>query len=238
MIGSRQGWVEAPYVPVPPPSTRWLRNLVWTPARELAIVPGLISRDGGGVPDVMRGEETQLAGAVAEDDAALLAVLPGTHSKWAQRRGRPRRRLPDAHDRRALRRAARAQHPRAAREAQRATARAPGAAFAHGVARGLAGGGLGHAIFGARTLALTGELDAHDVPEWLSGVLIGHEIGAARQWARRSRRGRNARAGDRQRCAGRRATRLRLRRRASRRTPARRCGRPRSDPHRRRAGHL
>ena len=40
------------------------------------------------------------------------------------------------------------------------------------------------AIFGARTLALTGELAADDVADWLSGALIGHEIAAARRWAR------------------------------------------------------
>ena len=37
-----------------------------------------------GTPDVMRGEETQLVGAVAADEASVLAVLPGTHSKWAR----------------------------------------------------------------------------------------------------------------------------------------------------------
>lgn len=182
MIGSRQGWVEAPYVPCPAAVDALARNLVWTPARELAIVPGLISRDGGGVPDVMRGEETQLAGAVTEADDALLAVLPGTHSKWAQVEG-GRVIAFQTHMTGELY-AVLLANSILGRLAKPATAaRAPGAAFAQGVARGLAGGGLGHAVFGARTLALTGELDAHDVPDWLSGVLIGHEIGAARQWA-------------------------------------------------------
>ena len=61
--------------------------------------------------------------------------------------------------------------------------RAEGAAFARGVVRGSAGDGLAHAIFGARTLALAGDLAPEDVGDWLSGVLIGDEIRAARGWA-------------------------------------------------------
>ena len=58
------------------------------------------------------------------------------------------------------------------------------AAFDRGVARGSAGVGLSHAIFGARTLPLSGELAADEVGDWLSGALIGDEIRAARVWAR------------------------------------------------------
>ena len=183
MIGSRQGWVEVPYVACPAALDALARNLVWTPARELAIVPGLISRDGGGVPDVMRGEETQLAGALTDGDDTLLAVLPGTHSKWAQvERGRVV--AFQTHMTGELYAVLLANSILGRLAIQATAAPAPGPAFALGVARGLAGGGLGHAIFGARTLALTGELEAHAVPDWLSGALIGHEIGAARQWAR------------------------------------------------------
>jgi 2-dehydro-3-deoxygalactonokinase len=50
----------------------------------IAIVPGL-SDEHAGVPDVMRGEEVQIFGAIALtglDDG--LFVLPGTHNKWAR----------------------------------------------------------------------------------------------------------------------------------------------------------
>src|SRR5204862_3015951 len=60
---------------------------------------------------------------------------------------------------------------------------ATGDAFARGIANGLAGGGLSHVIFGARSLALTGGLMPKDVGDWLSGALIGQEIQAARAWA-------------------------------------------------------
>lgn len=183
MIGSRQGWVEAPYVECPAAFDALASNLVWSPARELAIVPGLIARDGVGVVDVMRGEETQLAGALDDADDAQLAVLPGTHSKWAQiERGRVIGF--QTHMTGELYAVLLANSILGRLAAQVPAAAAPGPAFAQGVDRGLAGGGLGHVVFGARTLALTGELRAHEVPDWLSGVLIGHEIGAARQWAR------------------------------------------------------
>ena len=48
----------------------------------LAIVPGLTCENEG-VPDVMRGEETQIAGALASEPSTRLVILPGTHSKWA-----------------------------------------------------------------------------------------------------------------------------------------------------------
>ena len=183
MIGSRQGWVEAPYVDCPAAFDALASNLAWSPRRELAIVPGLISRDAVGVPDVMRGEETQLAGAIRDVDGSVLAVLPGTHSKWAQIvNGRVV--AFQTHMTGELYAVLLANSILGRLAAPAVASSVPGPSFAQGVARGLAGGGLGHVIFGARTLALTGGLDAEDVPDWLSGVLIGHEIGAARQWAR------------------------------------------------------
>ena len=67
MIGSRQGWREAPYLPCPASLDALSRGLVDTDGGELAIVPGLSTRDASGVPDVMRGEETQILGAVPAD---------------------------------------------------------------------------------------------------------------------------------------------------------------------------
>jgi 2-dehydro-3-deoxygalactonokinase len=185
MIGSRQGWVEAPYVPCPVSADSLASALVHTPARELAIVPGAIARDEHGIPDVMRGEETQLAGAV-DDGESVLAVLPGTHSKWTHvERGR----LVgfETHMTGELY-AVLLKHSilgRLAAPAEPQRAREAAAAFAHGAARGFASGGLGHLIFGARTLALTGELASSEVAEWLSGLLIGREIRGARTWAQR-----------------------------------------------------
>ena len=85
MVGSRNGWREAPYLDLPADPGRLgasLQSLRAADGRELHIVPGLRNPRG---PDVMRGEETQLAGAVAmapELSARCTVILPGTHSKW------------------------------------------------------------------------------------------------------------------------------------------------------------
>ena len=183
MIGSRQGWIEAPYVTCPAAFDSLAERLAWTPGRELAIVPGLMCRDGSGVPDVMRGEETQLVGTFDDEPAPTLAVLPGTHSKWVQvERGRVvafQTHMTGELYAVLLANSILGRLASAGREGTE-----PSEAFTRGVARGLAESGLAHAIFGARTLALTGELASDDVADWLSGALIGHEIAASRRWAR------------------------------------------------------
>ncbi len=184
MIGSRQGWIEAPYVDCPVELAGLGGVLARTPGGELAIVPGACCRDLAAIPDVMRGEETQLAGALLPEDDRVLAVLPGTHSKWAiVERGHL---VEFATFMTGELYAVLLEHSILGRMADRDAppATTAGAAFTRGVARGLAGGGLTHAIFGARTLALTGELAPAEVGDLLSGVLIGYEIDAARSWAR------------------------------------------------------
>ena len=183
MIGSRQGWVEAPYVECPASLTALGDRLVRVPHNELAIVPGVVTHDAAGIADVMRGEETQLLGAVGRDER-VLAVLPGTHSKWARvehgrvvdfttfMTGELFGVLID--------------HSMLGRLAGHEPGRFVRDAFSRGVARGLADGELLHDLFGARTLALTAALRSEEVADWLSGLLIGREVGAARAWAQRA----------------------------------------------------
>ena len=85
MIGSRQGWREAPYARCPAGADDLVQALLRFEhdGLTLALVPGL-SAENDGMPDVMRGEETQILGALAlsgRDEGLFL--LPGTHSKWA-----------------------------------------------------------------------------------------------------------------------------------------------------------
>jgi 2-dehydro-3-deoxygalactonokinase len=85
MAGARQGWVEAAYrqTPCAPVASGHLTP-VRTGDRRIAvnIIPGLSQDDP---PDVMRGEETQLAGLVARLGLAEATVcMPGTHSKWVR----------------------------------------------------------------------------------------------------------------------------------------------------------
>ena len=111
----RQGWQEAAYLDVPVALDRigTLLTVVERPgATPVHIVPGLIQRHG--LPNVMRGEETQVFGVLrdarAVPDAGLLIGLPGTHSSGSAR-ATARSRLRHLHDRRGLRRAARPHHP-------------------------------------------------------------------------------------------------------------------------------
>ncbi len=83
MAGARTGWREAPYVETPASLDALYRQAV-SPAgvnRPVFILPGVCQRDTGPF-DVMRGEETQLAGAVETGLSNGVFCLPGTHSKW------------------------------------------------------------------------------------------------------------------------------------------------------------
>lgn len=84
MVGARQGWVEAPYsaVPCEPTPVAPFRVPETDPRIRAFVVPGLKQF---APPDVMRGEETQIAGFLASHqnwDGVI--CLPGTHTKWVQ----------------------------------------------------------------------------------------------------------------------------------------------------------
>ena len=83
MIGSRQGWREAEYLDCPLNIGDLAENLTLfeNEGQPVAIVPGL-KLDDGWRYDVMRGEETQLAGFLARrPDYSGTVIMPGTHSK-------------------------------------------------------------------------------------------------------------------------------------------------------------
>ncbi|MTV39150.1 2-dehydro-3-deoxygalactonokinase [Duganella radicis] len=85
MVGSASGWQEVSYLDASVPLEQLPRHLaaVTDPAwaGRAHIVPGYVYRNGAAA-DVMRGEETQLLGAVAQGHRDGWLVLPGTHSKW------------------------------------------------------------------------------------------------------------------------------------------------------------
>ncbi|HKE15251.1 MAG TPA: 2-dehydro-3-deoxy-6-phosphogalactonate aldolase [Kofleriaceae bacterium] len=191
MVGSAQGWREAPYVEIPADAGALagaLTAVVTDGGATLHIVPGL--RERGRLPNVMRGEETQIAGALDElgglaglaPDAAsgapILVGLPGTHSKWAQvGAGRVLQfdtfMTGEVYD-------ALCGHTLLGRTLRRGGDRDL-AAFDRGarVARSPEGrAGVLSTIFSARTLGLAGELSPEGQADYLSGLLIGHEIQA------------------------------------------------------------
>ncbi|MBB3713024.1 2-dehydro-3-deoxygalactonokinase [Limimaricola variabilis] len=80
MVGARQGWVEATYSAVP--CAPLASQLTQVPGGlDVSIIPGLSQAEPA---DVMRGEETQIAGFLAlNPNWSGVLCLPGSHSKWA-----------------------------------------------------------------------------------------------------------------------------------------------------------
>jgi 2-dehydro-3-deoxygalactonokinase len=171
MVGSRQGWVEAPYVQCPAGEREIARHLVKADER-IWIVPGVSYVDESGVPDVMRGEETQILGVMEQLREEAVVCLPGTHSKWLRVRGGKivAFRTYFTGELFAVLKA----HSLLGRMMEDG---APDErAFAEGVDRSADEGGLLHHLFGVRTRGLFGELAAGPSASYLSGLLIGHEL--------------------------------------------------------------
>ena len=182
MIGSRQGWLEAPYVDVPAGLAGLAAALVRVPfdAADVFVVPG-VKALAGDAADVMRGEEVQVFGAMARlatDHGRF--VLPGTHSKWVEvEAGRIAHfatyMTGDVY-------AALRDHTilGALMAAGGESAESTGEAFRHGVRDGAREGSPGallHRLFGVRTAGLFGRFEAAELPDYLSGLLIGAELG-------------------------------------------------------------
>ena len=177
MIGSRQGWQEAPYAKCPAGAVDIVKSLATIDhaRRDISLVPGL-STENDAMPDVMRGEETQIFGALSLTGAASgLFLLPGTHSKWAEvAAGRivAFRTFMTGEVFGALK-----DHTILGRLMRDA---APDAdAFARGVKEGAAldsAGALLNRVFATRTLGLMGRLPDTALADYFSGLLIGAEI--------------------------------------------------------------
>ncbi|UCU97623.1 2-dehydro-3-deoxygalactonokinase [Acidovorax radicis] len=187
MVGSAQGWKEAPYLNTPTSLDDLARSLTVVHRgtdKPLHIVPGLLQR--GSLPNVMRGEETQvlgvLAGGPATGDASVLIGLPGTHSKWVTATAGAQGRCIQHFDTFMTGEVFAALRGHTILGKTMQTPAAPDdTAFARGlaVARGDdAQRGLLSHIFSSRTLGLTGALPASAQADYLSGILIGHEISA------------------------------------------------------------
>jgi 2-dehydro-3-deoxygalactonokinase len=177
MIGSRQGWVEAPYVATPLGVADLASGLGKAPfdAAEVRIVPGLKTTTDD-AHDVIRGEETQVFGALARlgiEGGRFL--LPGTHSKWVIVEGSRVTAFATYMTGEVF--SAAREHTILGRLMKEGTP--SGDAFLRGVAYGAwpgSPGALLHRLFGVRTAGLFGEIEAVDLGDYLSGLLIGAEI--------------------------------------------------------------
>ena len=201
MVGSRQGWREAPYLSLPIAVDRIGSTLSTVHTRNgqiVHIVPGLI--ENSALPNVMRGEETQVIGALSmldfgktpsraeqqnEQDEILIG-LPGSHSKWVQVRIQHREGQSHIEHFHTFMTgevyAALCEHTILGRGMQTSDVNGDyHAAFDRGVLvpQTPAGrAGVLSTIFSTRTLGLTGVLDGAGQREYLSGLLIGHEVAA------------------------------------------------------------
>lgn len=177
MLGSRQGWLEVPYIELPADATQLagaIRTVRAGDGLDVHIVPGLHNSRG---PDVMRGEETQLLGALVlrpELAAGSHWILPGTHSKWVGVRAGA---VVDfftvmTGELFALLR----EHSMLCSDSIEPVTDPE--AFDRGViaARDSGAAGAFSRLFSARALMLDGALAAGEVPEYLSGLLIGEEL--------------------------------------------------------------
>lgn len=192
MVGSQHGWREAPYAACPAGAEGLLAAAVsvdWR-GRELRLLPGLRCADARGVPDVMRGEETQVQGALQRRPALAARsciVMPGTHSKWAELRDAAVQGFATQMTGELF--ALLRQHSVLARlmPVETSSGSAPagsGEGFAAGVdaARDAGEGGLLHQLFAVRSLGLMQQLPPAELPDYLSGLLLGHELRAGLAW--------------------------------------------------------
>ena len=175
MVGSRQGLVETAYLQCPVGLADLAKAVVKVnlDGMEALLIPGVATTDSYGVPEVMRGEETQAMGMLDACGGAGIICVPGTHSKWiniadnaiasfitcmtgdvfsALRNGTILSRTMTVGN------------------------HMNNAAFLRGVARSADAGGLLHHLFSVRTLALMDDLAPSDSSSYLSGLLIGHEV--------------------------------------------------------------
>jgi 2-dehydro-3-deoxygalactonokinase len=188
MVGSREGWVMAPYANCPADAAAIAKAMIPVDlggGRQAHIVPGLFCEPAPGAADVMRGEETLVLGSGVDDG---LVCLAGTHPKWVlMREGRIER---FATYMTGEMYALLCEHSMIGRPATE-----PGdpAGFALGLEAALRNSGedgrarvgLLNLLFGARAAVVSGRMAADLLGPYISGLLTGDEInGALAQFSR------------------------------------------------------
>lgn len=192
MVGSKDGWAEAAYRRLPVDLASGTDVL--TPVRTrtgatLHIIAGLVVDTA--LPEVMRGEETQILGAISHEiksgaldaGADRVVLLPGTHSKWAYVSGTTVIDFTTFMTGEIF--ALLTTNSTLSSVATRASP-PHWDAFNRGLdvaASSIGRAGILSTAFSTRTLALMGRLAADEVHDYLSGLLIGHELnGMTTSW--------------------------------------------------------
>jgi 2-dehydro-3-deoxygalactonokinase len=190
MVGSSIGWMQAPYMPCPAIPEQIAAGCVSLRHGGVHIVPGVSCRNRLDAPDFMRGEETQILGALHIDPSLgrghRLLCLPGTHTKWvALQDGAIVEFLtaPTGELFALLRDHSVLLHQHAERAPAAADVDIDAVAFAQALARcnQLPPAPLLHRLFECRGRRLSGELTPQAAAAYLSGLLIASDIGGALQ---------------------------------------------------------
>lgn len=175
MVGSRNGWRQVPYLSVDQPLTTLWNALMEVdtalPGVRCRIAPGYRYVDMHGLPDVMRGEETQVLGALQLGAPGGWFLLPGTHSKWVLMEDGKITDLVTFMTGELF--SLMSQHGTLA--SIMSEQRSVPDAFAAGV-RASRHGGFTHTAFCCRALVVTDQMPAQHTSSYLSGLLIGTEL--------------------------------------------------------------
>jgi 2-dehydro-3-deoxygalactonokinase len=179
MVGSAIGWVEAPYLPAPAD----LHELADSPVRVrdgIHVVRGMRCTNPLGAPDVMRGEETQLFGALHLGELGnghRIVCMPGTHTKWAAVANQSLQEFLTAPTGEVF--ATLTEHTVLIRDKSTPVTHVP-EDFERGLAEATKHRGmLLHQIFQARSLRLDKQLSPQGAESWISGLLIGADVHGA-----------------------------------------------------------
>jgi len=183
MVGSTIGWREVPYLkcPAKPAAIADAALRFEAGGRAIAILPGLSCKGKTGAPDVMRGEETQILGALRLHPNLAkgrhVFCLPGTHAKWVVVGNGAVTQFQTALSGELFELLRR--HSVLARDS--ADVDPQSAAFALGLdfARANRKTDLLHLLFGTRSRVVTGEMAKSDAGSYLSGLVLGKDIATA-----------------------------------------------------------
>ncbi len=179
MIGSRQGWVEAPYADCPVSEDELTDKLVRVPEFDFVrIVPGVHYCSTNDRHDVIRGEEVQIFGALPEGDKGRrVFCLPGTHCKWALVEDGRCTWFATAVTGEVFRALEKHTILGALMSPSDTEAGEAGpAGFRSGLERAREDGGVLHHLFSTRADGLFSAIPAEGLRDYMSGILIGNEI--------------------------------------------------------------
>ena len=180
MVGSAFGWQEASYLPCPA-EVYELADALVSPRANVHIVPGMKCTNPLGAPDVMRGEETQLLGAVALSGIGAgkaLVCMPGTHTKWVSIHGDSVQEFLTVPTGELF--ALLCEHSVLVRDKTTPVTH-QAADFERGLAESARHPEIPvlHKMFQARSLRLDKQLAPEGAASWMSGLLIGADVDCA-----------------------------------------------------------